>query len=335
MTDRIISTDFIKALDKNGKLHWIIETVLNKENECSFEIRKNRIAIYYKHGKLLEVNEKGQSGNRIYTYAFNYKKYAKRKKEHPTNEKITRVENGELWSSFAAEHQDQLKELNDDTAKEYFKDIKKMMDEWFEENPRKEWNHQHKVSLPYNNDNVLDIEYEIREANTKVDMVMVDETGRIYLVENKYGSKALSSDKKTNKKLDQGLYKHYQDYTNLVENPVYKKCLIDSMRFIIKTKQQLGIMPQKYHISENPEFSFVFLFAELVSKGDSKKRISNICDIMKKEIEKIEKIDKEIYSKYPPYEICVAGDVFRIRLDEKKPFTEAVLDEMINQKDKM
>ena len=74
-------------------------------------------------------------------------------------------------------HYNDIQNLNEQTAEEFFDSLVDMMDKWFTEHPKKEREYQHKLSLFHNNNNVLDIEYAIGNSGMRLDMILVDEKG--------------------------------------------------------------------------------------------------------------------------------------------------------------
>ena len=181
-------------------------------------------------------------------------------------------------------HYNDIQNLNEQTAEEFFDSLVDMMDKWFTEHPKKEREYQHKLSLFHNNNNVLDIEYAIGNSGMRLDMILVDEKGDLYLIENKYGNDAIYSWMSDNTKkrkenpeaMNPGVAKHYKDFCKLLDNNKYKENVIQSMRCILKNKKDLGIIPREYNIAEKPEFSVVFVFANLKNSNRKKRKLKTV-----------------------------------------------------------
>ena len=300
MRIRQISPEFIRDLkDDEGELNWIYKKVKNPRSKFSLEIREGYINIYYRGGSLLKVQEKRKKDSRSYCFVFDTK-YGKRK-----DDKTSEI----VWCDFIINYQDEVKNLTNDKAKQHFDDFRKMMDGWFDEHPKPEREYQHYASLPYNNENVLDIEYAIGESGMRLDMVMIDEHGELYLIENKYGNDAISS-KTGTEELKAGLAKHYGDMIKAITEENHWLNIRESMESIRKEKIELGLLPSKYKIKldENgkPIFHVLFVLAGLTLSPESKI------------IENEQKIIRERFGKYkneyPPKVLCVGEEEYTIKL---------------------
>lgn len=300
MKTRQISDRFLNDLkDDKGELNWIYKKVKTPQSKFSLEIREGYINIYYRGGSLLKIQEK-KKDSQFYSFKFD-KKYGERKDKNSDKNRC----------EFMIQHQDEVKNLTNDKAKKYFDEFIKMMDGWFEAHHKKEREYQHYASLPYNNDNVIDIEYAIGESGMRMrlDMVMIDESGELYLIENKYGNYALSS-QTSKKKLKDGLEKHYGDMIKAVTDIDHWSSIKESMESILKEKIDLGLIPSKYKIkldgNGKPIFHILFVLANLT--------LSNRSQIIVREQEIIRKKWGEYIDNYPPKVLCVGKEEYKINL---------------------
>ena len=304
MRIRQISLDFIKDLkDDNGELNWIYKKVKAPKSVYSLEIREGYINIYYRGGSLLKIVEKRKEDLRFYDFIFDTK-YGKRRGNN----------SGEIvWCDFMLQHQNEVRKLTNEKAQKYFDEFREMMDGWFAEHSKKEREYQHYASLPYNNDNVLDIEYAIGESGMRLDMIMIDENGELYLIENKYGNYALSS-ATTGAELKPGLVKHYGDMISAVTKEDHWCNIKESMKSILKEKIELGLIPQKYRLkldrNGKPVFHIMFVLADLTLSPKS--------TIIEREKQAIRKRYEKQLNEYPPQVLCVGKDQYNIVLQDAK-----------------
>ena len=301
MKVRKISDDFIRDLkDRDGELNWIYKKVKAPESEYSLEIREGYINIYYRGGSLLKITEKNAKKKGHY-YKFKFdKKYGYRK--------------GGACCDFMTRSIDDIEKLTNENAQRYFDDFKNMMDDWFDEHHKKEREYQHYASLPKNNENVLDIEYAIGESGMRIDMIMIDKEGELYLIENKYGNSSISSHTRTGK-VKPGLSKHYGDFIKVVTEKDHWSNIRESMKNILSIKQELGLIPPEYKLKFDkegkPVFHMLFILADLSLSSKSTL---------------IETERRIIIDKYTPYlkeftpeVLCIASDQHRISLYDAEP----------------
>lgn len=332
MKIRGISQDFINDLKKNnGPLNWIYKKVTALNSKYSVGIRDHYINVYYNGGSLLKITEKG---NHTYDFKFD-EKYGKR------NQGISKLDDGRVvkyvtqngiekvvqWSDFMAKHYDEVQKLDNITAKKYFDKLELEMDGWFKEHPNREKYYQHQISLSQNNDNVLDIEFAIGNSGMRLDMIMVDNKGDLYLIENKYGNDAIYSwiSENTKKKKENpnasnpGLSKHYKDYIRLLNNEKYKENLTNSMRSILKNKQVLKMIPDSYTIADEPTFHIVFVLANLNFSSRKRRKAEDVINELDYEKDIIrENTTKE----YIPYMLLTKDNEYRIKLDDATPLLD-------------
>ena len=299
MKTRGISKEFIEDLkDYNGELNWVYEKVKASESEFSLEIRDGYINIYYRGGSILKIEEIDQ---RSYKFFFDTK-YGKKKGENHAEP---------VWCEFMDQHRDEVENLTNEKARKYFDKFKEMMDGWFDDHNKKEREYQHYASLRDNNDNVLDIEYAISGSRMRLDMVMINDDGELYLIENKYGNYALSSGSNQDN-LKSGLAKHYGDMIKAVTNETYWENIKVSMKNILDAKIELGLIPSKYKnkikldATGKPVFHILFVLADLTLTSKSK--------IIENEKDNIREWYGDYIDEYPPEVLTVGKNEYKITL---------------------
>lgn len=244
---RGINERFINDL-KNGCLSFFLDEVKNKSSELCIEIRKGYINIYYKGGNLLRITQK-KSGYAFYFDA----RYCLRKK-------------GEI----NRENYEILKNLPSDDADAYIKNfetMKKEMEGWFEEYPKKEREFQHRLLV--NNPQVVDIEYATprsevtgKKLNMRLDMLMTD-ADRLIIVENKFGIGAITG--------DAGVGKHYRDICDLLNTPDVYDELVCSVENIARAKYELGLIETPIKCIDKTKTEILFLLADFNENSETLK----------------------------------------------------------------
>ncbi|WP_027218998.1 hypothetical protein [Butyrivibrio fibrisolvens] len=326
MKIRKISPSFVDDLKKEkGVLHWFYQRVISPNSGLSLEIRADYINIYYNGGSLLRIQEDGE-----HHYIFKFdEKYGIRKNGQREVEggRVIKDKKGKeiLWDKSMAKNYEQIHNINIDTAKQLFDTLIDMMDGWFSEHQKAERDYQHKISLPENNKNVLDIEYTISNSGMRLDMIMVDDKGDLNIIENKYGNNSIYSyvSDKSKRKIENpefsnpGLSKHYKDFLKLIGNAYYKNNLVASMKSILNVKQKLEILPNDIFIKKDPDFRFVFVLADL---NKNIKNIRKAENVIHKLVYESNEIERSLIKEYSPRLLLTCSDEYTIKLNETKDF---------------
>lgn len=241
---RKLSDTFMEAL-QNGTLQGIADLV-RSDLELDFQIRKNRVHIYYRGGKILDLQPNRQ---RNYHATFDTN-YCKRTGDIPED-----IDN-ELHLNRMPQYPDPIKSSAD--TQRWIKampTLKTLMDEWFEEHPKAE-RAQQQLVVDQNNKLlgsaasdyfIIDIEYANKEG--RFDMVAMNLSSntksrvqpRLTLMEMKVGDNAISSGT-DNDKMTPGLRKHVSDVATFLEK---EECLITfraEMMGVINQKNELGLL---------------------------------------------------------------------------------------------
>jgi hypothetical protein len=256
----IHSKVFLKALE-SGKLKLMLDVInTDMHRDLDVQIRNNYLNIYYNGGNIAKVN----SENSIEFDAFYFCLEKDRSRNEIVKDKVA---------------MDALKEKRDaliaafkkgDYAA-YFSEAKKVMDAWLSLYNKPERKEQHQLSLEnrYGKSDytIIDLEYEVStesafackltSANGKAkkprfDIIAVDRTGKLCVIEFKKGSGALTG--------IAGLQEHYACYQHSIG--LNHKPFVDEMRNLLKEKQALNLIDKKVEIiAPEPEFMFAYAYA--------------------------------------------------------------------------
>lgn len=258
---RGIDKDFVSDL-KNGRLSDIFSYV-NSDPDLSLEIRSAYISIYYKGGSLLKIEKRGDS------YAFRFDtKYC-------SDEEIKNRIRG--WKTA------------EDFTDENLSLLKGEIDGWMAKDTA-ERKFQHEVLL--NCKAIADIEYQIPgRGGFRLDMILANK-GHLVLVENKCGSRAISSRSTKPDTIKPGIRKHYRDFVDLVTTPEKRKRLIDSVNNIYQNKYELGIVTEALHFDDDVQIDFLFVLFDY--NHNSRTFQNEIDDIKEKFGERIDLYDTRV-----------------------------------------
>ena len=226
-----------------GDLSYFLTQVKSNRNSLSLEIRNGYVNIYYKGGNLLKITQKSKG------YSFHFDaKYCKHKSD---------TSNFELLNS--------LKSDDLESYKKYFSLMMKEMDSWFKVNPKPERDYQHQLLV--NNPEIVDIEYQIGKR-MRLDMLVYIE-GRLLIVENKYGTGAISG--------KAGVSEHYKDICEVLTDAKLREEMIASVCHISQAKKALGLTNYTIDPTDIKSIELLFLLANYNLNSQS---LSNEIDKM-------------------------------------------------------
>ena len=169
--------------------------------------------------------------------------------------------------------------------------LKAEMDSWFEVHPKNEREYQHKLLLQ--NSFIVDIEYQIKN-HMRLDMLAVSD-GCLFVIENKYGVKAMSG--------KSGMADHYDDCCVLFDDKKLMDELFSSVDRITECKKELGLLKDSIPTPDRENFKLLFLLADFKENGREK---------LNKEIEKIKNKKNEKYEDKVEIIIPKSKDQFEI-----------------------
>ena len=291
---RMLCRSFMEDL-KTGILKDILD-VVRQDQSLDFQIRNNRVHVYYGGGKIVDLKPKSSEGY----YASFDENYCVLKKhtEEDLKKKVHLRSMPELPNHIMTKG---------DAHKwaESIKQLKTIMDGWFEHHPKTERKHQQLV-IDQNNKLqasdetdffIIDIEYARR--GEQFDMVAMSwptdttqDKPRLAFIEFKVGDNALrSSSTKTGgdtvRKIP-GIVKHLDDFARFITPDNYAS-VKEKMIVVLKQKMELDVLchneklrrigtPDKFS-DEKPQFIFLLanhnpkstiLLDEMQNMSDSK-----------------------------------------------------------------
>jgi len=240
---RKISNTFLKEL-KEGTLKPILEYVKN-DDTLDMELRGDKVIIYYRGGKILEINDE--------TY-----------------------ELGGLDKGYLSDKTKTFDKPSLTTIENYFPKAKHHMDVYGAEKSKWELDIQQRIVQENNySKNALSTDYfivdtEYKDNRGRADIVALrwDSTSSsrkkpqttITIFEVKQGIKSISG--------DAGIVKHFNDFISFKEKPDEVKNFISEMVIVFQQKRELGLFHkdmEKYKPLTETEIrkdvEFVFLFA--------------------------------------------------------------------------
>ena len=277
-----ISTQFEKALTK-GQYASIIRYAL-KDKELDIQVRDGYIDIYYRGGRILDIHPASEKFDKFYFYDQDkkgfpktyvekiFKKQYKDMPKHPSAPVPTDEEAAEIMKNLEKKR-DNLTALLKDCPEEFFRKAKEVMNKWFITHPKPERQDQQIISTNNNcldKDTdlcVIDIEFKVSEnkpynnsinekGNKKTpafDIIAVDGSGQIYVVELKENERADSTNGKAN------IDVHKKDFENTIGRDI-ENDFAKEMARLLETKQRLNILPSSVKVdpTKKPIFAVAY-----------------------------------------------------------------------------
>lgn len=276
-----LSKNFATAL--NVKLAPIIEYILS-DKELDVQVRDNYINVYYKGGNILCIKPQSFTFDKYYFYLGHPKGFpksyvmkvaeGKRADISPrATEPIPSLKEAQEIVSVLDKKLSDIMGLLPKKPTLFFEKAKTTMDMWFEKNPKSERLDQQKITSnnrdfsDSNNLVVVDIEFAVSrnkeynfavnsKNNPKVcrfDIIAVDATGQLYVIELKQNQSADEEGKPAN------VAEHIKDFNATVgqdKNGEFAK----EMSQIVETKRVLGVLPKdiKVDTESAPVFAVAY-----------------------------------------------------------------------------
>lgn len=266
---RILKPAFVEDL-KIGILSPVLDAV-HTDGSLDFQIRDNQVHIYYRGGKILDLRPKRGGG---YHSSFDLKymdNWTKRPED--ISDPILKPEQPDAIES----------QKDSDAWVTSLPQLKRIMDRWFVDHPKKEREHQQLVvdqnnKLPESDVSdfwVLDIEYAKNVAApdnpghskaARFDLIaMITAPGappRLGFIEMKYEDKALRP--------PAGIRSHLQDFRSFLADSENSEIVKQEMFEVLKQKIELRVLrgdcglelPSETVAFSNEKPLFIFLFAE-------------------------------------------------------------------------
>ena len=254
---------FLKSLT-SGKLKRMLY-VINEDSDLDVQIRNNYLNIYYDGGNIAKVSSENSvvfDKNYFYT---DMKNVPAKNISTEVKEVLTKKRN-ELISKFKAGN-----------FQQYFDEAKNTMNAWFNANPKPERKEQHLLSIGnryrQSDYTIIDLEYQVstesefyctyipevkgetkkgKPKKPRFDIIAVNKSGKLCVIELKKGSGALGS--------TSGLKEHHECYKHSIGRN--HKPFMDEMKNLLRQKQSFGLVDKRLEILSNePEFIFAYSYA--------------------------------------------------------------------------
>ena len=258
--------------DKLTKGIWkpLMELIAH-DPELDVQIRKNYINVYYKGGNLLEIKSKGYKFDPHYFYNEDFDFYSKnipitfiekinagkeiKKKRNNKDIIPDKILADKIIKEIKTREIELLDHFKSGRFKEYIAVAKQAMDSWRKNNKRNERKDQHYISLSNrsfsssNNIVVVDIEFKLSTnknqhyynntgTSPSFDIIGIDETGQLYVIELKENKSADGENKKAN------VDNHLADFENSIGEDI-KGDFISEITQLVHIKNELGLLSLK------------------------------------------------------------------------------------------
>ena len=275
-TKRKISNEkFWKNLTK-GEYKEIIDFASQRENELDVQIRDNYLNIYYQGGNLLRVHPRC-----LYFDEFYFHRGAKDMRKTHLIDKCKKRDEACIarWEDYKNRRKEMLDILNEkrDMAT-YCKEMKRIMKEWEadlhtigishdEKNAQQQISMNNRGATDYT---VVDLEYAVSTTSNfkyngdstkkvpRVDLIAVDKSGQLYVIELKTGLKAIDG--------NSGIRAHMDCFKHSIGSDSNND-FINEMDKLLGQKQELKLIENNARIDTSKQPRFIFAFSDEPGKN--------------------------------------------------------------------
>lgn len=286
---KISSEEFWKKLTE-GEYKEIIDFASQRENELDVQIRDNYLNIYYKGGNLLRVHPRSLYFDEFYFHRIHCGDTILRKTHLLDKCKSGEEKRINLWKSYQKKRDDLLELLQKGgRMKEYSTKMKEIMKKWLEDLKaigisHDEKNAQQQISMnnrgttPYT---VVDLEYAVSRTSSfyydgplkkkvpRFDIVAVDKSGQLYVIELKTGLGAIDG--------DSGVVAHIDCFKHTIGRDK-EDAFVKEMVELLRQKQDLNLIDKDIYIDTKKKPQFIFAFSE--KKGEHRyEEFANECKV--------------------------------------------------------
>lgn len=274
-TQRKISNDkFWKNLTE-GEYKVIIDFASQRENELDVQIRDNYLNIYYQGGNLLRVHPRS-----LYFDEFYFHRGAKDMRKTHLIDKCKKGDKACIarWEDYKNRRKEMLDILKERGMATYCKEMKRIMKEWDadlhtigishdEKNAQQQISMNNRGATDYT---VVDLEYAVSttynfkyngDSTKKVprfDIIAVDKTGQLYVIELKTGLKAIDG--------NSGIRAHMDCFEHSIGRDSNND-FINEMNELLRQKQELKLIDKNVRIDQTKKPQFIFAFSDEPGKN--------------------------------------------------------------------
>ena len=275
---KISSKAFWKKLTE-GEYKEIIDFASKRENELDVQIRDNYLNIYYQGGNLLKISPRSLYFDEFYFHRVHCGDAILRK-----THLIAKCKAGDKgciarWESYKQKHDEILKLLKlKGGMEEYSTQMKEIMKEWDEDLQtigiaHDEKNAQQQISMNNRGKTeftVVDLEYAVNTTSNfkyngdstkkvpRFDIIAVDKTGQLYVIELKTGLKAIDG--------NSGIRAHMDCFEHSVGRDS-KNDFINEMNELLRQKQELKLIDKNVRIDQTKKPQFILAFSDEQGKN--------------------------------------------------------------------
>lgn len=267
---RIISSNELWKKLTEGAYQEIINYASKRENDLDVQIRDNYLNIYYQGGNLLRIHPR--------TLFFDEFYFHRGAKDLRKTHLIERANDGDKtciarWESYKKQRDNMLETLKNDGMGTYSAEMKIIMNEWEsdlntigishdEKNEQQQISMNNRGTTPYT---VIDLEYAVSTTSAfsyngklekkvpRFDIIAVDKTGQLYVIELKTGLGAIDN--------DSGIGPHMDCFKHTIgrdENNIF----VSEMAGLLKQKKELSLIDKSIKIDEKKKPLFIFAFSD-------------------------------------------------------------------------
>ena len=274
-TKRKISNEkFWKNLTK-GEYKEIIDFASQRENELDVQIRDNYLNIYYQGGNLLRVHPRS-----LYFDEFYFHRGAKDMRKTHLIDKCKKGDKACIarWEDYKNRRKEMLDILKERGMATYCKEMKRIMKEWEADLHTIGISHDEKYAqqqISMNNRGatdytVVDLEYAVSTTSNfkyngdskkkvpRFDIIAVDKTGQLYVIELKTGLKAIDG--------NSGIRAHMDCFEHSIGRDS-KNDFINEMNELLRQKQELKLIDKNVRIDKTKKPHFILAFSDEQGKN--------------------------------------------------------------------
>lgn len=274
-TQRKISNEkFWKNLTE-GEYKVIIDFASQRENELDVQIRDNYLNIYYQGGNLLRVHHSS-----LYFDEFYFHRGAKDMRKTHLIYKCKKGDKACIarWEDYKNRRKEMLDILKERGMATYCKEMKRIMKEWDadlhtigishdEKNAQQQISMNNRGATDYT---VVDLEYAVSTTSNfkyngdskkkvpRFDIIAVDKTGQLYVIELKTGLKAIDG--------NSGIRAHMDCFEHSIGRDS-KNDFINEMNELLRQKQELKLIDKNVRIDKTKKPHFILAFSDEQGKN--------------------------------------------------------------------
>ena len=274
-TQRKISNEkFWKNLTE-GEYKEIIDFASQRENELDVQIRDNYLNIYYQGGNLLRVHPSS-----LYFDEFYFHRVAKDMRKTHLIDKCKKGDKACIarWEDYKNRRKEMLGILKARGMATYCKEMKRIMKEWEadlhtigishdEKNAQQQISMNNRGATDYT---VVDLEYAVSTTSNfkyngdstkkvpRFDIIAVDKTGQLYVIELKTGLKAIDG--------NSGIRAHMDCFEHSIGRDS-KNDFINEMNELLGQKQELKLIDKNVRIDKTKKPHFILAFSDEQGKN--------------------------------------------------------------------